>query len=92
MNENTKTVNIGRLAFREEGPNWNAYFSKQDTMLGAVLLGSIKMTLVANNPERREGFMSLMREAFGDITEKTTGSRPSWGGERPAPESERTKE
>ncbi len=32
---------VGRLAFRVEGDNWNAYFAKQDTMAGAIFMGSI---------------------------------------------------
>jgi hypothetical protein len=81
---------VGRLALREEGENWNAYFAQQGTMVGAVFLGSIKIALINNRPRRRAQFMALMREAVGDILQDRAGVRPSWRGEEPAPEDERS--
>jgi hypothetical protein len=74
---------------RVEGDNWNAYYAMPGTMEAAIYLGSIKMQFVQDEG-RRKIFMSLMREAVGDIIEETTGIRPSWGGPAPAPENERS--
>lgn len=81
---------MGRLAMREEGGFWNAYYATTGTMEGAILLGSIRMQFVAR-PERKAEFMAMMREAVGDVLEGITGVRPVWpepDGRR-APEHER---
>jgi hypothetical protein len=80
-----------RLALREEGEFWNAYFAKQGTMKDAILLGSIRLSLV-RAPDRKEQFMALMRGVFADMLKEVTGQRPVWPepGGRPAPESERS--
>lgn len=83
-----KGPQIGRLAMREEGENWNAYYAMPGTMEGAIFLGSIKLAFV-QQPDRKNAFMALMREAVGDLIEEQVGVRPIWGGEKPAPESER---
>lgn len=79
---------IGRLAMRVEGGNWVAYYALSGTMEGALHLGSIRMA-IASIPERKQAFMALMRDAVSDIIELQTGVRPSWTGERAAPEHER---
>jgi hypothetical protein len=81
---------IGRLAMREEGDEWKAYYAMPDTMKGALFLGSIKMKFV-ESPERKQAFMDLMREAVGDIIEEKTGVRPVWGGPKAAPFWEKTR-
>lgn len=81
---------LGRLAMREEGGFWSAYYAMPGSMEGAVLLGTIRMRFVAR-PERKVEFMAMMREAVGDILEGITGARPVWpdpDGQR-APERER---
>lgn len=90
---NDPLVKLGRLAMREEGENWNAYYAMPDTMEGAIYLGSIRLGLVARK-DRKRAFMSLMRECVSDIIEQKAGVRPKWPdkGGQPAPESERTKE
>ena len=84
---------IGRLALREEGENWSAYYALPDTMEGALFLGSIRMGAVAGvsvgNKARKQAFMDLMRDLVDDIIEEKTGIRPSWGEPERAPESER---
>lgn len=83
-------IQVGRLALRIEGENWNAYYAMPDTMDGAMQIGSIKMAFVADHPERRRAFMNLMREAVGDLIEKIVGVRPLWPDEPVrAPEHER---
>lgn len=75
---------VGRLAMREEGDEWRAYYALPDTMKGALFLGSIKLKFV-ERPERKKAFMDLMREAVADIIESQIGIRPVWGGEKVAP-------
>lgn len=81
---------IGRLAMRVEGANWNAYWApSQTTMKGAVYLGSIKMVFVERQ-DRRLAFMDLMRECFADQVEQKFKVRPNWKGPVAAPEHERS--
>lgn len=92
-------VKIGRLAMREEGTMWNAYYAMPDTMEGAIWLGSIAMRFVAHDGQlankrevRKNAFISMMREAVSDIIEEQTGIRPTWPeGIILAPEHERSK-
>lgn len=84
------TQKVGRLAMRHEGASWNAYYAMPGTMEGAIPLGSIAMRFVVNNPERKQAFMDMMRDAVSDLIEETTGHRPSWPeGAHAAPEHER---
>ena len=83
-------LKVGRLAMRQEGGMWNAYYALEETMDGAVFLGSIRMTAIIGYPERREKFLGMMRDIVADILEETIGERPSWGGEEVAPEHERS--
>jgi hypothetical protein len=88
---NDPLVKIGRLALREEGKFWNAYYALPDSMEDAILLGSIAMQFVAGNQERKDAFMGLMRESVADLIEETAGARPSWPeGPHRAPEAERS--
>jgi hypothetical protein len=73
---------IGRLAMREEGRFWNAYYALPGTMKDSIFIGSIQMAFVAD----------LRRDCVADILEEQTGVRPTWGGEEIAPEHERTRE
>lgn len=81
---------VGRLALREEGENWVAYYAVPDSMKNAIFLGSIRMGAVVANPERKQAFMDLMRNVVSDLIEETTGIRPQWGGPQTAPEHERS--
>ncbi len=81
---------VGRLAMRQEGNTWNAYYAMPDSMEEAIFLGSIKIRLV-DKPDRKEAFLSLMRECVADMLEEVTGTRPTYlEGAKPAPESERS--
>lgn len=80
---------IGRLAMREEGKFWNAYYAMPGTMADAIHLGSIRIESVKGRPERKEAFMLMMRELVSDIIETACGVRPVWGGPASAPEHER---
>lgn len=80
---------IGRLAMREEGDDWVAYYAMPDTMVGALRLGSIRMA-IATDEKHKQAFMALMREAVGDIVEEMCGTRPVWPTPpQPAPQHER---
>ncbi len=87
MSEELKQV--GRLAMRQEGGNWVAYYALTETMKDAIFLGSIRMNAILNNKKRKRIFMDIMRDIIADILEKETGTRPTWGGEQDAPEHER---
>lgn len=79
-----------RLAFRHEGDWWNCYLALPATMGGAKLIGSIVIGAVANNPERKQVFMDLMKAVMADAVEDVTGTRPDHFKEQPAPEAERS--
>lgn len=81
---------IGRLALRHEGENWNAYYALPDTMESPVFLGSIRMGAVANSPQRKQAFIDLMRDVVSDLVEDATGIRPTWNEPQVAPEHERS--
>jgi hypothetical protein len=92
MKIDPKLAQVGRVAFRVEGPNWNAYFALPDSMEGAVYLGSMRMALVERE-DRKNAFIAFMREVVGDILEDSIGVRPTWPTPpQRAPEHERTKE
>jgi hypothetical protein len=82
---------VGRLALREEVGFWRAYYAKPDTMEGSILLGSIRMTLIRDNPTLKEGFMKLMQQSVTYALLETDVS-VSWPNPpQPAPERERKK-
>jgi hypothetical protein len=84
------TAQIGRLALRQEGDLWCAYYAMPDTMKGALFLGSIRMAIVTQQPASKAAFMRLMRVAVSDIIEERTGARPVWPNKPvAAPEHER---
>ena len=85
-----KHVKIGRLAMRQEGDNWNAYYALPDNMNNTIFLGSIRMGAVTYNLERKAAFMSMMRDIISDIIEDETGVRPTWGSPITAPEHEKS--
>lgn len=86
-----KIQQVGRLALRAEGENWNAYYAMPDTMEGALYLGSIRLSLVEDRA-RKQAFMDLMRSSVGSILEGIVGMKPEWKDPVSAPEHERTKE
>jgi hypothetical protein len=81
---------IGRLAFREEGEFWNAYWAPyMDSMSGAVLLASIRFSAMRDNPAIKDSFMALAKTAFATVIKDITGRTPTWAEAQPAPENER---
>ena len=77
---------VGRLAFRQEGGNWCAYYAPPDTMEGAIFLGSIKLGLVKLNKALKQSFMDLMQEVVSNAFQGALGTRPDWAGPQAAPE------
>lgn len=86
-----KKAPAGRLAFRVEGDKWTCYYAQENTMEGAVWMGTIAMGIV-RDPERKQMFMDLMRHALSDFLEEKFGTAPIWPEPQghPAPESERS--
>ena len=84
-----KQKQVGRLALRREGGLWAAYFAENDTMDGAIFLGSIAIGAVTDNPERKKVFTDLMRDIVTDVFTDQIGETPEWGGVTGAPEHER---
>jgi len=86
----SKKQQIGRLAMRREGSFWNAYYALPNTMDNAILLASIKMTLVGDE-KLRAAFIEVMKLALTAATEEALGYELKWpDGPIPAPESERS--
>jgi hypothetical protein len=69
-----KLQKVGRIAFREEGNLWNAYWALPNTMEDAILIASVKMGVVRSNADLKQAFMEFVRlaasrllgEQFGD--------------------------
>jgi hypothetical protein len=78
-----------RLALREEGTLWNAYLAESESMSGAVLLGSIKMSVVKASEIHKQAFKDLMTAVVADAIKEVIGLEPIFA-ERGAPESERS--
>jgi hypothetical protein len=86
-----RLLQAGRLSLREEGELWIAYYALPHTMKDDLVLGSIHMGAVFRSEERKQQFMSLMKEVVADLIEDATGKRPIWPDPpRPAPEHERS--
>ncbi len=88
--DDRKLKQAGRLALRQEGKMWNAYFALPDSMNEAVFLGSIAMAAVVGNDDRKRAFMRIMSEFVADILEEKVGVRPEYMQPQPAPEHERS--
>ena len=80
---------VGRLAMRQEGGYWNAYYALPESMGDALFLGSISMSAVSGNEARKAAFIGMMRDVVSALIEDSTGVRPVWGGPISAPEHEK---
>lgn len=78
-----------RLAFRQEGTNWNVYMAAPDNMEDAVAIASIKIAFV-RDPQIKEDFMELMRRAMEYGLKELMWIKPQWEEPQPAPEHERS--
>jgi hypothetical protein len=77
-----------RLAIRSEGEFVNAYHAETGTMKGALLLGSIRRTLLRQQPDLFDTWKSLMSKAYSQMIEDALSVKPTMI-EEPAPEHER---
>lgn len=85
-----KLMPAGRLAMRVEGLWWRAYYAKNETMNGALLLGCIHMRCVEKSPELKTAFMDVMRDAVSILLKDVSGVDSVWPNDpQPAPEHER---
>lgn len=80
---------VGRLALRHEGDLWVAYWALPDTMEGAILIGSINFSAIADNDEIRERFVDLMQYTLSMAITDITGGVSGWSEPTAAPEHER---
>lgn len=78
-NEYNARIKAGaRLALREEGPLWVAYWAKGDTMKDAVQVGSIAMDTMKRHPVLKQIFMRLMEDVINDLVHAATGNTVNW--------------
>lgn len=87
--DESKVNYVGRLAMRVEGYKWVAYYALPNSMEDAVWLGEVEMALVSR-VDRREQYLSFMRDVVADILEEKTGTRPGFNEPDAAPEHERS--
>jgi hypothetical protein len=83
----TERYPLGRLMFRVEGEFWNAYFGTGPE--DALLLGSIRMSLVTQSLVAKLQFMQMFSDAVARGIEDITGESPTMTTEA-APENERS--
>ena len=80
-----------RLAIRKEGEFVNAYLAQSDSMEGAVLLGSIRRTILERDDSIWEKWKKLMTDAVSNAIHDQFDQRPTFEEQR-APEHERAGE
>jgi len=85
-----KLHQVGRLAYRVEGQQWNVYWALPNTMKDAIFIASIPLASV-QKAERKHQFMGVVRDCVSDLFEQHWGVRPQWPEPegRVAPEHER---
>lgn len=65
------------LTFRDEGDGFlNAYATKTDTLLGAVLLGCIPKAVAGHNRELRTAWMFFMRQVMREYLDIQAAEPP----------------
>lgn len=81
---------IGRLAVREIRDEVRFFYAMPDTMKGALLLGTIKASILRHDPRRLDVLIALYRDTVADlIADMTGGVRPTMQQPHAAPEHER---
>jgi hypothetical protein len=71
---NTEKKPPYRLAFKIEGEFINCYFAQMDTLIGAVLLGSLRHTVAEADDSLWQGWKLMMARSFRNEVQRTTGS------------------
>ena len=79
-----------RLAFRREGGMLNTYYARVGTMEGALLVASIKMSLIEARPDIFDRYKAIMTDALGAAVEAVSGGAVKLWSEQRAPEHERS--
>jgi hypothetical protein len=79
-----------RLAIRQEGELINAYVASNETMEGAMLLGSMRKRICEIDGEIFDLFKMLMQAALAAVSKDAVGIDIAFVGEEPAPEHERS--
>jgi hypothetical protein len=69
-NENTV---VFRLLFRPENKMWNAYLARSSTVENALLIGSICMSSVIFNEDRKQAFIKMMSAVVSEMLEDVLG-------------------
>ena len=80
-------MQVGKIAFRDEGDMWNCYWDPMDGR-EKIWLGSLRMIFVRSSEPLKNQFMDLMRAAWIDMCEEIMGVTPSFTEPEPAPDSE----
>lgn len=89
-NPEKKLQKVGRIALREQGSQWVAYWAAPDTMEGATFIASCAIAPVVANQQRKEQFMQFCRDIVSDLFFDHWGVRPAWPDPpQPAPAHER---
>lgn len=80
-----------RLALRHEGEFWNCYLAPRETMVGAILMGSIRMRVVQQSIAIKHAFEELMQTSLTVAVQNTANFTINWpNAPIAAPESERS--
>lgn len=83
----------GRIVMRIEGDFWvgYCYFCKSlPNLHDTILVDSIAMAAVRNNPDCKLRFQNLLRDAVAGVIEDVTGTRPAFRDWQEAAEHERS--
>jgi hypothetical protein len=78
-----------RLAFRSEGANVNCYIAELGTMEGAILIASMRKSLLQSVPGLFDLWMEDLRASLALATEEVLGVEMESFETRPAPQHER---
>jgi hypothetical protein len=78
-----------RLAYRKEGEFVNAYYAEPGTMEGAILLGSMRVSILDSTPGLFDDFQACMRKALEQACRNVGFDMGPWQVFH-APEHERT--
>lgn len=79
-----------RLAFRSEGDFVNAYYAATDTMKDALLLGSMRKSILNRSPGTWDVWRMLMQDVLAHACDDALGAAPTEFIMERAPEHERS--
>lgn len=64
---------VGRLAMRQEGKIWQAYWADQDTVQGAIPIANILISLVSTE-ESKQAFIECLTRCLQPKIEDSVGA------------------